>query len=172
MPPTHRSESRAAASVSGDTSDPGCTVEMATTADHLSPRRIRSEGRACLRFSDNFMVIVTPVWLITRMLRVCRDNRYRRVDLDHFPGADDLRLPAFGARRMEPRPGGQQRPARLPRAQGAGLFPPHSSGCSSSPHLRAQVLGPSSVVDDHRLRFRFITLTGLLYEFYRGDHAH
>src|SRR6188474_3049772 len=74
-------------------------MSTATTANHLSPRRIRSEGRGLdLRFSDNFHGHCHAGLLAdNRECRRCAgDHRDRRVDLDHFPGADDLRLSLVG----------------------------------------------------------------------------
>ena len=124
-----------------------------------------------------FMVIVTPIyWLIT-----ADEN-----GVPEIAGTVALILTTFlvlmiwaylllVARRMTPRPEDKKEGEIAEGAGELGFFPPSSKW----PLFLALtfvlvVLGPVygwwlMIIG---FGFGFITLTGLLYEFYRGDHAH
>jgi hypothetical protein len=79
------------------------------------------------------------------------------------------------ARRMQPRPEDRKEGEIAEGAGELGFFPPSSKwplflALTFVPVVLAPVYGWWLMLIG--LGFGFITLTGLLYEFYRGDHAH
>ena len=124
-----------------------------------------------------FMLIVTPIyWLIT-------------ADANGVPeitGTVALILTTFlvlmiwvylllVARRMEPRPEDKKTGQIAEGAGELGFYPPQSK----VPLFLALTVGPVVLAPVYGwwlliigFGFGFVTLTGLLYEFYRGDHAH
>jgi hypothetical protein len=79
------------------------------------------------------------------------------------------------ARRMEPRPEDRKTGEIAEGAGELGFFPPQSKwplflSLTFVPVVLAPVFGWWLMLIG--VGFGFITLTGLLYEFYRGDHAH
>jgi cytochrome c oxidase subunit IV len=124
-----------------------------------------------------FMLIVTPIyWLIT-------------ADANGVPeitGTVALILTFFlvfmiwaylllVARRMEPRPEDKKEGEIAEGAGELGFFPPSSKwplflSLTFVPVVIAPIYGWWLMIIG--FGFGFITLTGLLYEFYRGDHAH
>jgi hypothetical protein len=79
------------------------------------------------------------------------------------------------ARRMQPRPEDRKEGEIAEGAGELGFFPPSSKwplflSLTFVPVVLAPVYGWWLMLIG--FGFGFITLTGLLYEFYRGDHAH
>ena len=79
------------------------------------------------------------------------------------------------ARRMEPRPEDRKTVEIAEGAGELGFFPPQSKwplfvSLTFVPVVLAPIFGWWLMIIG--FGFGFITLTGLLYEFYRGDHAH
>jgi Cytochrome c oxidase subunit IV len=125
-----------------------------------------------------FMLIVTPTyWLITA---------HNNNGVPEITGTVALILTFFlvfmiwaylllVARRMEPRPEDRKTGEVAEGAGELGFFPPSSKWpLFVSLTFVLVVLGPIfgwwlMIIG---FGFGFITLTGLLYEFYRGDHAH
>jgi hypothetical protein len=124
-----------------------------------------------------FMVIVTPVyWLITA----------NAAGVPEITGTVALILTTLlvlmifvylllVARRMEPRPEDKKTGEIAEGAGELGFFPPHSKwplflSLTFVPVVLGPVFGWWLMIVG--FGFGFITLSGLLYEFYRGDHAH
>jgi Cytochrome c oxidase subunit IV len=125
-----------------------------------------------------FMLIVTPTyWLLTA---------HNNNGVPEITGTVALILTFFlvfmiwaylllVARRMEPRPEDRKTGEVAEGAGELGFFPPSSKWpLFVSLTFVLVVLGPIfgwwlMIIG---FGFGFITLTGLLYEFYRGDHAH
>jgi MFS superfamily sulfate permease-like transporter len=125
-----------------------------------------------------FMVIVTPTyWLITYD---------PQTGAPEITGVVALILTTFlvlmiwaylllVARRMQPRPEDRKDGEIAEGAGELGFYPPQSKwplflSLTFVPVVLAPVYGWWLMLIG--FGFGFITLTGLLYEFYRGDHAH
>lgn len=126
-----------------------------------------------------FMLIVTPVyWLLT----AAQDPN----GVPEITGTVALILTTFlvlmiwvylllVARRMEPRPEDRKTGEIAEGAGELGFYPPQSKwplfvSLTFVPIVLAPIYGWWLMFIG--FGFGFITLTGLLYEFYRGDHAH
>jgi Cytochrome c oxidase subunit IV len=125
-----------------------------------------------------FMIIVTPVyWLITA-------NQNNGVP--EITGTVALIMTTFlvlmiwlylllVARRMVPRPEDRKSGEIAEGAGELGFFPPQSKwplflSLTFVPVVLAPIFGWWLMIIGFGVGF--VTLTGLLYEFYRGDHAH
>jgi hypothetical protein len=124
-----------------------------------------------------FMIIVTPVyWLITANAN----------GVPEITGTVALIMTTLLvlmiwvyllliARRMDPRPEDRKTGEIAEGAGELGFYPPQSKwplflALTFVPVVLAPIFGWWLMIIG--VGFGFITLTGLLYEFYRGDHAH